>query len=501
MAADNESAASPLASPQSSWRRVAGVASAKIRTGWQKVQSVRLRISGPQKFTIVSLLIIVGVMTVTSLSESTFYRQAIITRESEIIYDLVRAFTLEQETEGMFSSWDLQHYSESLAKTHFEHSFGSFKNLHGFARLKVFNPDKIIVWSDEPRLIGTNLSRNMADLTRAIGGEVRAVFNAELGADPLEALPQKPLLEFYVPFTLRTSGVSSNTVTGVLSIYRSSDEVNNTIQRGLYLLWSGTGLGGLILYITLYRLFYSVYFRHRKMESRFIKLSADQERLMHIEKLSAVGQMVSEVAHQLNNPLVGVINLAELAERELDNPQRVRELLGEVRKAGIQCRSFVQKMLRITTVADFEPQLTDMNRLAHETIMFFQQSLGGHPPVRFEAPDEAIFLKVDPLLIRKALFNLIHNAAQADPTGSVVVSLALDKEENVAGCRLTVSDSGPGLTPGVAAKLFTPFFTTRPGGTGLGLSIAHYIAVRHGGSIRAENKPGGGARFTIWLPG
>jgi signal transduction histidine kinase len=121
--------------------------------------------------------------------------------------------------------------------------------------------------------------------------------------------------------------------------------------------------------------------------------------------------------------------------------------------------------------------------------------------VRFEAPDEAIFLKVDPLLIRNALFNLIHNAAQADPTGSVVVSLALDKEENVAGCRLTVSDSGPGLTPGVAAKLFTPFFTTRPGGTGLGLSIAHYIAVRHGGSIRAENKPGGGARFTIWLPG
>jgi signal transduction histidine kinase len=501
MAADNESAASPLASQQSRWLRAAGLAGAKLRTGLQNVRSIRLQISGPQKFTIVSLLIIVGVMTVTSLSESTFYRQAIITRESEIIYDLVRAFTHEQEIEEMLSSWDMQNYSESIAKTHFEHSFSSFKNLHGFARLKVFNPDKTIVWSDEPRLIGTSLSRNMADLTRAIAGEVRAVFNAELGADPLEALPKIPLLEFYVPFTLGASGTPSNTVTGVLSIYRSSDEVNKTIQRGLYLLWLGTGLGGLILYIALYRLFYSVYFSHRKMESRFIKLSADHERLMHIEKLSAVGQMVSEVAHQLNNPLVGVINLAELAERELDNPQRVRELLREVRKAGIQCRSFVQKMLRITKVADFEPQLTDMNRLVHETIAFFQQSLGGRPPVRFEAPDEPVFLKVDPLLIRNALFNLIHNAAQSDPTGSVVVSLTLDTEEGVAGCRLTVSDSGPGLLPAVAAKLFTPFFTTRPGGTGLGLSIAQYIAVRHGGSIRAENKSGGGARFTIWLPG
>jgi signal transduction histidine kinase len=500
MAAD-KFAASPLASPQSGWLRVAALASAKIRTGLQNVRSIRLQISGPQKFTIVSLLIIAGVMTVTSFSQSTFYRQAIIKQESAVISEMVKAFLFEQETEDMLSPWDLQNYSESIAKTHFEHSFGPFINLHGVARVKVFNLDKMIVWSDEPRLIGISMSRNREDLTRAIAGEVRAVFNAQLGADPIETLPQTPLVEFYVPFSLSASGAPSNTVNGVLSIYRSSEELNQTIQRGLYLLWASTGLGGLILYVALSRLFHSVYFSHRKMESQFANLSANRERLMHIEKLSAMGQMVSEVAHQLNNPLVGVVNLAELAERELDNPQRVRELLREVRKAGIQCRDFVQRMLRITTVSDFQPQLTDMNRLAHETIIFFQQSLGGRPPVIFEGPDQPVFLKVDPLLIRNALFNLIHNAAQADPTGSVVVSLALDEQENVTGYRLTVSDSGPGLMPDVAAKIFTPFFTTRPEGTGLGLSIAQYIAARHGGNISAENNSGGGARFTIWLPG
>ena len=109
-------------------------------------------------------------------------------------------------------------------------------------------------------------------------------------------------------------------------------------------------------------------------------------------------------------------------------------------------------------------------------------------------------MKVDPVLIRNALFNLIHNAAQADPIGPVVVSLALDERDGVPGCRLIVSDNGAGLTSDVTAKLFTPFFTTRPGGTGLGRSIAQNIAVQHGGSIHAENKPGGGARFIIWLP-
>jgi signal transduction histidine kinase len=63
-----------------------------------------------------------------------------------------------------------------------------------------------------------------------------------------------------------------------------------------------------------------------------------------------------------------------------------------------------------------------------------------------------------------------------------------------------VSDRGSGIKPEVAAKLFTPFFTTRSGGTGLGLSVTQHIVAQHGGSIRAENNPGGGARFVIWLP-
>jgi len=464
------------------------------------MQPMRLRMTPPQMFAGISLLLIAVVLVVSNLTQSTFFRQAIVERESVIVRDVVKAIIHEEEGENELTPADMERYTEVTAKKHFEHTVRALRTLTGVVRIKVFNPDKMIIWSDAPDLIGTYLTGNLQDLARALDGEVRAVFDPPGHGIPIEELPRFPLIEFYVPFTLKNPAAASGTVSGVLAIYRSAQGINETIRYGLLLLWSVTGLAGGILFFALFRLFRSVYFSQRAAEMQFAKLSNEHDRMMQIEKLSAMGQMVSEIAHQLNNPLVGVINLTELAERELGNPQRVKELLGEVRRAGHHCHGFVQRMLLINRATHSEPQPTDMNRLVRDTIAFFHQSLGGHPPVIFEESDQQAPMKVDPVLIRNALFNLIHNAAQADPIGPVVVSLAPDERDGVPGCRLTVSDNGSGLTSEVTAKLFTPFFTTRPGGTGLGLSIAQHIAVQHGGSIYAENKPGGGARFTIWLP-
>lgn len=461
---------------------------------------LRFHMSDPQKFAAVSLLIIAAVVVATSIAESSFYRRAIVRHESMIFSDMVRAIASRDEVDQVLSSWDLKNYTENVAQTHLAHTFSVLKRLPGFARIKVIRSDEIIAWSDAPRLIGTPLGHHKEELARALAGEARVVFDAELNAKATEELPQEPLLELYVPFTLPDVASADNKVAGVLSIYRAPTEINNTIQRGLYLLWFVTGLGGLILYAALYRLFYAVYYSRQKLELQFNMLSSEHGRLMQIEKLSALGQMVTEIAHQLNNPLVGVINLAQLAERELANPPRVKELLGEIRKAGDHCRDFVQRMLRINKIARLERQPTDMNELASETIAFFRQSLDGNPSVTLEASTEAIMLQVDPILVRNALFNLIHNAVQAAPTGTVTVSLTLDEQDGVAGCRIAVSDSGPGIAPEVADKLFNPLFTTRPGGTGLGLSIAQHITALHRGYIRAANKSSGGAIFTIWLP-
>lgn len=461
---------------------------------------MRLRLTPPQTFTILSLIFVVSMVVATAFTQSPFFRQAIINREGEVIRDLVNADFAEQELSGT----DMENYTDAVAKQHFYLSFKHLKNVAGLVRIKVFNRDKIIVWSDEPNLIGKKITANDKDLTMALDGEVRAVFSDPERASRyrrVEKLPQASLIEFYVPFSLPKLGTANDTVSGVLALYRSPHELNATIRHGLYLLWMVTVTGGIILFFFLYKLFNSVYRRQRQAESQFAELSASSARMIQVEKLSAMGQMMSEIAHQLNNPLVGVINLTQLAEREADNPQRVIELLGEVRAAGELCRGFVQRMLGFTRFSHYEPQLIELHELVRGTIVFFQQSMANSCSVKLEESlSHQTMLEIDPVLMRHALFNILHNAAQADAGGAVTVAIAYDEREGASGYHVAVSDNGPGINPDVADKIFTPFFSTKPHGTGLGLSVAQYIVLLHKGSISAENVPGGGARFIIWLP-
>jgi signal transduction histidine kinase len=178
----------------------------------------------------------------------------------------------------------------------------------------------------------------------------------------------------------------------------------------------------------------------------------------------------------------------------------VSELLGEVRKAGTECRDIVQRILRINQISRSALLPTNIKDLVQDTITFCHQSIDVQHAVNFSAPDQPITLNVDAVLMRQALFNLIHNAILSAPGSPVQVGLTLTDRAKVAGVQLSVSDAGPGFGPETAAKLFKPFFTTRANGTGLGLSVAQHIAMKHGGVVLAENLPEGGARFSIWLP-
>jgi signal transduction histidine kinase len=451
-----------------------------------------MRLTDPQKFTIVSFAIVAAVMAVAGIAASSFYRQAIIERESEAMHDLIQSFAHEAAADNILALWDLENYAESDAKNHLEQTFGALTHLPGLALVKVFNRNLTIVWSNVAEHIGSQKTHHPQAAASAIANDTVTAFNpTSTDADG------NSLIEFYIPFRL---SAASDEVAGVVSLYRLAGPIDAAIRQGVYLLWLIMGVGGIILYAALYSLFLAVHHSRHEISSRFAKLSAEHKQLIQMEKLSAMGQMVSEIAHQLNNPLVGVVNLAELAEREIGNQPRLKQLLGEVRSAGERCREYVQRVLRLSALNKSEPQLTDLGQLARDTVDFFQQSLGKHPPMVIDIPTEPMTCEVDPILMRDALFNLIHNAFQVDRNGPVVVSLAREQRDGQSGCSLTVSDRGPGIPPDAAKKLFTPFFTTRAGGTGLGLSIAQHIAILHGGAISAENRSGGGSRFTIWIP-
>jgi len=201
---------------------------------------------------------------------------------------------------------------------------------------------------------------------------------------------------------------------------------------------------------------------------------------------------------------VGVVNLAQLAEREADDPARTRELLREIRSAGEDCRDFVKRMLGFSKVSCFESRPTPMAELIEDTVLLFRQAESRHLPVAVKLPEEPAVLTVDPVLMRHALFNLLVNAAQAttDGEGGIEISLERgeDKERSLPGWTLAVTDRGRGMPPEVMEKIFVPFYTTRSDGTGLGLPVVQHVALLHDGQVTVSSEPGHGTRFAIWLP-
>lgn len=245
------------------------------------------------------------------------------------------------------------------------------------------------------------------------------------------------------------------------------------------------------------------YLRQHELECQLLRFNAEYGRILQLEKLSALGTMVGSIAHQLNNPLVGVVNLAQLAQREADNPARTRELLSEIRSAGDDCRAFVKRMLAFSKVSSFESKPTPLADLIDDTVLLFRQTENKHLPVEVKLPDQPVVLTVDPILIRHALFNLLVNAAQATTNdGAIVISLEREEDpvRGMAGWSLAVSDHGQGMPPEVMEKIFVPFFTTHSDGTGLGLPVVQHVALLHNGQVSASSEPGHGTRIAIWLP-
>lgn len=293
---------------------------------------------------------------------------------------------------------------------------------------------------------------------------------------------------------------------GELAIMRDITALESTFNRyvaavALLSLTVAAGVLG-IFYVALTRVERD-YQRQHDLEHQLLHLNTEHRRIVQVEKLSALGTMVGGIAHQLNNPLVGVVNMAELAARETANPEQTRKLLGEIRQAGEDCRTFVRRMLEFSKVSCFDAKPTAMAPLIEETVLMFRQAEHRHLPVAVDLPDTPVTLTVDPILIRHALFNLLLNAAQATADlAPIEIALrpAKDAVRGTPGWELIVTDHGRGIAPEAMDKIFVPFFTTRSDGTGLGLPVVQHVVLLHSGHVTASSEPGHGTRFALWLP-
>jgi signal transduction histidine kinase len=293
---------------------------------------------------------------------------------------------------------------------------------------------------------------------------------------------------------------------GELVVIRDMTTLQNTFLRSTTIMTllsviAAAGVWGLY-YFAMDRLERD-YQRRHELEHQLLRMNTEHQRMLQIEKLSALGTMVGEIAHQLNNPLVGVVNLAQLAKREVNDPVRTRELLGEIRRAGQDCHALIQSMLSFSKVSTFESSAVLMADVIEEAAMLFRQTEGRRSPVVIRLPDRAVTLTVDPILIRHALFNLLTNAAHATPDdGQITIALesSPNPETGLPGWLLSVSDQGSGVSPEIIDRIFEPFFTTRKDGTGLGLPVVQHVALLHHGTVSVRSLPSGGTQFAIWLP-
>ncbi len=231
---------------------------------------------------------------------------------------------------------------------------------------------------------------------------------------------------------------------------------------------------------------------------------AMETQLIQSEKLAAVGQLVSGVAHELNNPLTSIAGLSEvlLEQKELGTKDRghLRVIHEQAERAG----RIVRNLLTFARQGPAERARVDLNDVIQRTVLLMRYDL----TLRDIAIEKSLGQEIPAVLgdrhaLQQVMLNLLTNAAHAvsqnPPERPRVIRVATSFDDRV---RVRVADSGPGIADDVVPHLFTPFFTTKePGhGTGLGLSISYSIIESHGGHITVERPSEGGAVFVIDLP-
>ena len=230
-----------------------------------------------------------------------------------------------------------------------------------------------------------------------------------------------------------------------------------------------------------------------------------QEQLIQSEKMSAIGQLVSGVAHELNNPLAGISAFAQLllAEKRFPPDQRTaaETIYSEARRAS----RIVQNLLTFARQHKAEKVLTAINTVLDDTLELRAYELRVRGiDVRREYDETLPDTMADAHQLQQVFLNLITNAEQAmeQREGQHHHRLTVRTRRAADAIRIEIEDTGAGIPPNLIERIFNPFFTTKPtgSGTGLGLSISLGIVREHEGRIWAENSPQGGARFVVEVP-
>ncbi len=239
-----------------------------------------------------------------------------------------------------------------------------------------------------------------------------------------------------------------------------------------------------------------------------------EARLRQTQKMESVGLLAGGVAHDFNNWLTVIAGNSDALLSELADHDPLRELVHEIRQAGERAATLTRQLLAFSRQQVMEPRVIDLGAVVTDTERMLRRLLGEQVTLVTSVAPSLRCVVADAGLMGQVLLNLSLNARDAMPAGGMLSidlrDVTLDEEHARVNpsikpgrfVRITVSDSGVGMSPEVRARLFEPFFTTKgPGkGTGLGLAVVHGIVTQSGGHIDVRSEPDAGATFEVFLP-
>ena len=246
-----------------------------------------------------------------------------------------------------------------------------------------------------------------------------------------------------------------------------------------------------------------------QIEEKSEKLKTARNQLILSEKMASMGKLAAVVAHEINNPLSGILSYAKVTLRALqEKPEQLAiveaiENLKTIAEESKRCGDIVQNLLLFTKQSSGQRLNCDLKMVANKSVELLQHSLDMRE-LNFikKMTSEDTHIIRDPALVEQMIIALLVNAIEAAPKKGGEVKLELLKLESENMFRFIISDNGPGIPANAVPHIFEPFYSTKSEdkSTGLGLAVVYGIMQRHGGKINVESEEGKGTRFVVDLP-
>ena len=465
-----------------------------------------------KQFGLLSFVAIGLICVALSAVLSTYLRNDLLEREWLTTADYVRTQVLSALTPA-----DLAAPRADAAQGHFEDLYQQTVRMPEVFRVKVYDAGMTVVWSDEPHLIGQRFADN-PHLAGAMTG--RTVVSLESGAGKPENVTERNIfarvVEVYVPIVFP----GASRVAGVVEVYKMPQQVFASIRRG-QLTVVGTVLGcGLVLYLSLFwivrRAGRRIEEQHQALEQRTHalaaanqELTAVQGQLLEAERLAAIGEVVTAVAHGIRNPLANIRAAAQVAGLDLPPgapPSQAAKNLTQIMAEVDRLEARLRELLQFVRPAQRQVEPVDLNQVLAQSLEMVAGRVGKAAVTVIRELEPALpQVAGNRMLLEQVFLSLLGNAVEALPASGGTIAVRTGRGSSAGGTGAVqvfaeVQDTGVGMSGEQLKKIFQPFYTTKAQGTGLGLAIAKKFTEALGGTITAWSAPGEGARFRVVFP-